>query len=221
MASQSKNFISLVALGGQNPQILNLDFLKINDIIPVSEPPFDQLLKEERPVKKFVSVPGFTNLVIGNLEFIVDEQRFQIRDSAVSEWMETKIIDIAKKYFEVLPYTPLKLVGVNLNSTITFHSSEEAINCQQLCLPQDSGLARIISQDNVSASSILRYPYRDDGGRVTLTIEQPNKENNKRLVNFNYEFDFTDWVNFRSELGKISEIAEYSESILGQLLEAI
>ncbi|MCK4819585.1 hypothetical protein KA005_27705 [bacterium] len=47
MASQSKNFISIVALGGQNPQILNVDFLKNNKIIPIDEAPFDQLFKQE------------------------------------------------------------------------------------------------------------------------------------------------------------------------------
>jgi hypothetical protein len=221
MATQSKNFISFVALGGLNPQILNVDFLKASSIISVNDPPFDKLLKQGVAPDKFISLPGFANLVVANIEFLVDEQRFQLRDTKISEWAETNILDIANKYFQVLPYTPLKLVGVNLNSTITFATSEEAHNCQKLCLPKDSQLARIISNDSISASSVLRYPYSDDGGRITLTIEQPSRENKKRAVNFNYEFDFTDWSKFRGELGKISEIAAYSDSILDQLLGAI
>lgn len=221
MAELSKNFISFVALGGQNPQILNLDFLKANDIIPVKEPPFDELLKQEKPVKKFVSVPGFANLVLENIEFIVDERRFQIREKDLSEWTDTRILEIAKKYFEVLRYTPLKLVGVNLNSTITFKTTEEAGKFQELFLSKDGRLAQIISMDNVTASIVLRYPYANKRGRVMLTVDQPNKENKKRTVNFNYEFDFTDWANFRSELDKISEIADYADSIVDELLKDI
>ena len=221
MAELSKNFISFVALGGQNPQILNLDFLKAENILPVNEEPFVSLLAQEKPMKKFVSVPGLTNLVVGNVEFIVDEQRFQVRETGISQWTDAKVLDIAKRYFEVLPYTPLKLVGVNLNSTITFATSEEAKTCQQLCLPQDSKLARIISGDNVSASTVLRYRYSGGRGRITLTIEQPNRENSKRMINFNYEFEFADWANFRTELEKIPDVAAYSESVLAQLLEAI
>lgn len=221
MANLRKNFISFVALGGQNPQILNLDFLKTNDIIPVNAPPFEELLKQEKPMKKFVSFPGLANLVLGNIEFVIDEGRFQVRETEISQWAETKIIHIAKNYFKVLPYTPLRLVGFNFNLTIVFDTATEAVNCQQLCLPKSSQLARVISRDNLSASSVVRYPYGDNEGRIMLTIEQPNKKNNRRIVNFNYEFDFTDWTGFNRELAKFSEIADYSESVLAKLVRAI
>jgi len=221
MANLKKNFLSFVALGGQNPQILNLDFLKTNDIIPVNAPPFEELLKQEKPLKKFVSFPGLANLVLGNIEFVIDESRFQVRETEISQWAETKLIDIVKKYFEILPYTPLKVVGINFNSTIVFETPEEANNYQKLCLPEDSPLARIISRDNITASSVLRYPYWDDGGRITLTIEQPNKKNTKRMININYEFDFTNWTNFNRELARFSKITGYVESIIAELLEVI
>ncbi|MCK4819586.1 hypothetical protein KA005_27710 [bacterium] len=174
-------------------------------------------------MKKYISLPGLANLALGNIELVIDEGRFQVRETAISEWIDTKIIDIAKRYFEVLPYTPLKMIGLNFNSTIVFDTPEEAENCQQLCLPKDSQLAKIISRDNIniSASSVLRYPYGDDGGRIMLTLEQPNKENNRRMVNFNYEFDFTNWAHFRSELEKFSKIADYSDSILAGLVELL
>ena len=223
MVSQSKNFISFVALGGQNPQILNVDFLKDEKIIPIDEAPFDQIFSQEKPVKKFISLPGLANLVIGNLEIVIDEGRFQIRETEISEWVDTKIIDIAKRYFEVLKYTPLKLIGFNFNSTIVFDTPEEAENCQQICLPKGSPLVKIISRGNIniSASSVLRYPYGDDGGRILLTIEQPNKENTRRIINFNYEFNFTDWTNFKRELDKYTEIANYSDSILEGLVKLL
>jgi hypothetical protein len=223
MANQNKNFISFVALGGLNPQILNIDFLKANSIISINDTPFDKLLKQGAAPDKFISVPGFANLSVANIEFLVDEQRFQIRDTKISEWAETKILDIANKYFQVLPYTPLKLVGVNFNSTITFDTSKEARNFQELFFPRNSPFAQIISKQEINASSMLRYPYSDSGGRgrIQLTIEQPDEENKRRVVNINYEFDFTDWLSFRNELKKVPEIGNYCDHILEQFMKAI
>jgi hypothetical protein len=223
MANQSKNFISFVALGGLNPQILNIDFLKTNGIISTNDSPFDKLLKQGSTPDKFISLPGLANIVVANIEFLVDQQRFQIRDTKVSEWAETKILDIANRYFKVLSYTPLKLVGVNFNSTIAFDTSEEAGNFQELFFPRDNHIARIISKQGINASSILRYPYSDsgDGGHIQLTIEQPDTENRQRVVNLNYEFNFTDWATFRSELEKVPEIGKYCDHILEQFVKAI
>ena len=221
MASQSKNFISFVALGGPNPQILNIDFLKSNRILPLDQAPFASLSAQKKLVKKFVAVPGFTNLVLDNIEFIVDETRFQIREKEISNWGDTKILEIAEKYFDVLPYTPLKVVGLNLNSTITFDTPKESTSFQELFLSQNSRMLGIVGKDSVAASIVLRYPYSKQGGRIALTLDQPNKENKKRAVNLNYEFDFTSWAEFRIELGKILEISDYFDSMVRKLLEAI
>jgi hypothetical protein len=220
MATQSKNFVSFVALGGQNPQILSIDFLKANQIIEVEKPPFDELVKQDKPPVKFISVPSFTNLVIGKISFIVDEQRFIIREDGIQEWSETKILDIADKYFRVLPYTPLKVVGINFNSLVTFDTPEEAKRCQELCLGEDSKLAKIVGQDNILTSCVLRYEYGTHGdGRITLRIEQPNKEGTKRQINFNYEFDFTDWDTFRAKLQKVQDVSDYCDTILDKIME--
>lgn len=208
--------MSLVALGRPNPQILNIDFLVNNKILP-----FEELPQQGKAVKKFVSVPGFANLVFENIEFIIDEGRFQITERSLSEWTENRILDIAKRYFKVLPYTPLKVVGVNLNSAISFQTSDEAIRLQELILPKDSLLPRIVSADTFTASTVLRYPYGTHGERATLTVEQPDKENTKRIVNFNIEFDFTDWEAFVNELDRISDVSNYADSIVEQLLGAI
>jgi hypothetical protein len=70
---------------------------------------------------------------------------------------------------------------------------------------------------------MMRYPYSDSGGRgrIQLTVEQPDAENKRRVVNINYEFDFTDWVTFGNELKKVPEIGKYCDRILKQFLEAI
>lgn len=220
MAEIGKNFISLVALGRPNPQILNVDFLKDNKIVPTDEPPFDKLFQQEKPFTRFISTPVVSNLVLGNIEITVDEARFQIRDIAVSNWTETKIFDIAKKYFKVLPHTPLNAVGINLSSTITFTTNKETADFQQFLLPKNSGILKVISADNISANLVLLYPY-GASGRITLMLNQPKNTDNQRIINFNYEFDFTDWSKFADELEKVPEIGGYCDSILSQLLKAI
>jgi type IV secretory pathway component VirB8 len=104
-----------------------------------------------------------------------------------------------------------------------FDTSKEAQNFQELFFPQNSPVARIISKQSISASSMMRYPYSDSGGRgrIQLTVEQPDAENKRRVVNINYEFDFTDWVTFGNELKKVPEIGKYCDRILKQFLEAI
>lgn len=221
MAEINKNFIGLVALGRLNPQILNVDFLKDNKIVPTDKPPFDKLFQQEEPFTRFVSTPVLSELLLENIQFIIEGGRFKIRDVDISEWAETKVLDIARKYFEVLHYTPLTVVGVNLNATITFGTPEESVNFQQLFLSENSKVLEIISKDNVDADLVLRYPYSDDGARITLTLNQDTKATNKRVVNFNYEFDFTDWTNFNSELSKFQQIGEYFNSVLSQLLKVI
>jgi len=83
MADIKKDFVNLVLIGGQNPQILNVDFLRTNDIVSPDQPPFKELFAKNKPFTKFVSTPVFANLVLENIEFTVDEQRFMIRDRTI------------------------------------------------------------------------------------------------------------------------------------------
>ena len=115
----------------------------------IDEPPFDKLFQQEKPFTKFISTPVMSNLVLENIEFTIDEARFQIRDTVISDWAGTKIFDITQKYFEVLPYTPLDVIGINFNVTITFSAPEENANFQQLFLSKNSEITKIISKDKL------------------------------------------------------------------------
>ena len=221
MANQTKNFISVVALGRQNPQILNVDWLINNGIISEKQPPFDDLFKEGRKLTNFLSTPPFTSLVLGPLEFIVDEQRFQIRDNSVAEWKDTIIFGIVQRYFEVLKHTPLQTVGVNLSYKIEFDNLDEAKKFQFLFLPNGIKIAEVIGTDDINATVDLRYPSPEEGVRAALSIGRFNEEENIRIINCNYEFDFTDWANFKEELEKMPTRAISSDSIISDLLKAI
>jgi hypothetical protein len=221
MAEIKKSFASLVAIGRPNPQILNVDFLRGNSILPADQSPFAELFREKQPFTSFVSTPVMASLTFGHIDFFIDEQRFQIKDARVSEWSETLIFDIAKKYFRTLPYTPLSTVGINLHTTVAFDSLKENLAFQELFVPTNSKGLSIVSKTRVAADVVLKYPYPKNGGRITLTVTQPVKEREMRAVNLNYEFDFTDWLGFEQELGRVREIGEYADNTLRQLLEVI
>lgn len=220
MASINKNHISLVAIGRQNPQILTVDFLRSEGIIPKDESPFKELFQGEKPFTEFISTPPFTKLAFGPIEFFVDEKRFQVRANGITDWCENAVMSIAEKYYQVLPHTPLQIVGINLNATLTFSSVEEGIGFQSLFLPEDSRILGLI-ENEVTASTVLQYPYANNDGRITLTFEKPNKEKTKRGINFNYEFDFTDWDSFRAKLTQFPEIASYWDGMIEKLLEML
>ena len=218
MANIQKHFVSLVALGSQNPQILNEDFLKINKIIPAGQPPFDQKTN-------FVSTPPFTTISFGPVEIIVEEQRFQIREGGLSDWTETSIFNIAMNYYKVLQYTPVKTFGLNLNSQIDFENAEEADKFQKLLLPEKSGITAIISEDNIDISLRLRYPYSKNG-QVLLTIEGVGPDKLKKQLNFNYEFNCfkdgqTNWLAVESEISNVNNLSNYFDQIINRIKEAI
>ena len=217
MANIQKNFASVVALGSQNPQILNEDFLKINKIIPSDQATFDKRTH-------FISTPPFATIAFGTVEIIVEEQRFQIRETSLSDWKESCIFDIIKQYYNVLKYTPIKTVGINLNAQISFDSPEEADVFQKLLMPVTSKISKIIAKENADTSMIIRYPY-SDGGRSMLTIDKTIPGDLRRL-SFNYEFDCPSetpakWSMFNSKLEKIEELSDYFSAILKDLLKEI
>ena len=217
MAKIEKNFVSVVALGSQNPQILNEDFLKVNKIIPSEQSIFEKKTN-------FISTPILTTIAFGSVEIIVEERRFQIRHTNLPSWTETPIFDIVIKYYDVLKFTPVETAGFNFNCKIVFDSLEEANNFHKILLPDTSKIKEIISED-VDVGMKLLYSYKDNG-RVLLTIERLIHEKSERVLNFNYEFSClkdgqTKWSIFKERLSKVDQLTQYFSDITGRLLEII
>jgi hypothetical protein len=222
MVEVKRHSINLIAIGRQNPQIINADWLKANEIIPLDEPPFKELYAKKEPFSKFVSTPVFTNLVLGTIEFVVDQERFMIIDTAISGWGDTRIIQISEKYFSVLCHTPIRIVGINMVVNLIFSEHKEDSDFQELFLPKEARIFSAIASQDVNASAAIRYPYPNGSGRLTLGFgELRQKEKIERMVNLNYEFDFTDWARFKSELAQISKVGKYLDDVLSKLLRSL
>ena len=99
------NFITLVALGSFNPAIVSPNFLNTVCELNLGEP-IDQSLPE---------IPVIRHLQFQNLKFIVEMNRLQIMETGIENITKTRVLSIFNVYYEKLPYTPLKAVGVNIN----------------------------------------------------------------------------------------------------------
>jgi hypothetical protein len=112
----SYNFISLIAVGNFNPAIATLDFLT-----KVCELDLGELIKESPP-----DIPIHKALRFKNLSLIVDLDRLVIKQAEIEDISRAKVLGIFNVYYDKLPRTPLKAVGVNINCNLTFETDTEA-----------------------------------------------------------------------------------------------
>ena len=99
------NFITLVALGSFNPAIVSPNFLNTVCELNLGKP------DDQSPP----DIPVIRHLQFQNLKFTVEMNRLQIMETGIENIAETRVLSIFNIYYEKLPYTPLKAVGVNIN----------------------------------------------------------------------------------------------------------
>lgn len=109
------NFISVVALGNFNPAIVSPRFL--NDVCKLNLGEPDDQSPPEIPVHR--------SLRFQNLKFSADMDRLQIIESEIKDIFRTRSLNIFNSYYENLPHTPLRAVGVNINCDLVPESSNQ------------------------------------------------------------------------------------------------
>jgi len=212
-----KSVVNLTVVGKLNPQILTVDFLRVNQIIPQDEKPFKKILRQETPFTEFISSPVMAKLAFDHIEITADLARIVFVDRKLADWACTPITSICREYFNVLKHTPVQLAGFNLTATLTADDAAALQKIQEICLPKNSRILDIIGRDSVRADAVLRYPYRAGGGRITLSIRQTPKSKDEFNINLNHEVDFTDWQAFGVYLERLSEVGQYFDSILDKI----
>jgi len=152
MAEIKQNLFSVVLVGRHNPMILNHDFLIQNDVLPKSEPFYqDDLKNGKNPFKEFIATPPLSRIVYGEYSLHVQEDRYQASDQTGDPPSRSPIIDITKKYFgEILKYTPLVVGGINLNYDLVFGDQEEQKIDEAIGLDHN-GLKKAFDSENVVA----------------------------------------------------------------------
>jgi hypothetical protein len=97
------NYQSVVAIGGFNPAILTPDFLR------------NQCHFESDHEPTGLTTPVTTKLKYGNIEFIMELNRFQVKLEEIQDFADKSIVDVVLEYLRILEYTPLSMLGLNFN----------------------------------------------------------------------------------------------------------
>ncbi len=108
------NYINLMALGNFNPAIVTPDFLNQTCGFNLGNP--TSITPPNIPVSK--------QIIFKNLSFLVLLDRFEIKDVGSKDIYNTKIVKFFRKYYEILPYTPLNAVGTNINCDLVFEKND-------------------------------------------------------------------------------------------------
>lgn len=102
----TNNFISIIALGNFNPSILTPEFLKKNC-------GFESGLSPQGQTTPVVSAIDF-----GATSFLMELEKFQIMEKNPRAIDFTKIISVMASYLDVLSFTPVHVMGLNINVDI-------------------------------------------------------------------------------------------------------
>jgi len=106
MLSVKLESVTIVILSdGNNPRLLNQDFLERNNIVP-----------KEWKVKDVLVTPPFAQVSYDNgIQILVEENKlqFQVSKPGDSIW-KNELPGIALSYMNVLPHVPYRAVGINM-----------------------------------------------------------------------------------------------------------
>jgi hypothetical protein len=103
------NFVSIVAFGNFNPAIITADFINDECELNLGE------LSGRSPEN-----PVIKQLKFKNIDIDVFLERCQIREHGPESIKKVKILDIFNNIYNKLKYTPMSIVGVNINYDIAF-----------------------------------------------------------------------------------------------------
>jgi hypothetical protein len=211
---------SIVFIGRQNPQILNHDFLIKSEVLPVKREPFKSLIKDssqkKTPFTSYLSTPVVTALDYKWISIIVEENRFQIKDTKFKVPSKSPIITITKKYFGILlKYTPLQLGGINFGGQLRFLDMEDERIFDDRLGIDNKKFETSLRVNKVRYSNRITFPWNND--QLELRINKPKKDLNTSDMNFNLEFDYEDIDSFISKLDQADKIYKRFKEILNKL----
>jgi len=215
------NYFSIVLLGRQNPQILNHDFLINNRVIPIDKQPFKSLIKNssenKNPFTKHLSSPLVAALDYQWISLIIQENRFQIKDSKISVPSKSPIILITQKYFgELLRYTPFQIGGLNFNGELKFKSKNDENNFnRRLGLNGNTFRTNLNIKDQIQFDSKIRFPL--DNGKGQIGVAKHPKDQKKGVITFNFEFIYEDIDSFMVRLDEADKFFNFFKEMLVKL----
>ncbi len=201
----------------QNPSILNPDFLKYNQIVPMEwnlgKPPFST-----SSVSQVFFDNGFSIIVQGDkITFL---QSFEPDDFSV------EVIEITSKYVEAVPYLNYRAIGINFNGYVVLETVENASDfiLNKIIAPGTWRSFQGVSPNNAEIQ--FTYPLSD--AVLALTIQAGSLEdkcNNKvapiLLFSANFHRELNTDETQKLEVKRITQSWEKDFSVFSSLVESI
>ena len=219
----SPKFFSIVFLGSQNPQILNHDFLINNQILPIEKDPFKSLMegasKEHPPFTQYISTPLVTTLTYKWISIIIEQNRFQIKDTNYNTPLESPIISIPKEYFgRVLRHTPIILGGINFGGSIVFSDAEDETGFDERLGINSQKFRQLLGLARAQYSPQIRLVWDEEReGKFELKLNKSKSGSADCGVTFNFEFIYKDMDGFMKNVDESGEVHKQFYTILRKL----
>ncbi|MBI5789283.1 MAG: hypothetical protein HZA78_10555 [Candidatus Schekmanbacteria bacterium] len=187
MIEINQNFFSIVFIGYLNPLILNHNFLIDNNILPIEKDPFKRFIKNEggKQFTEFVATPLLSTIKYDYIHITVEQHRFQILDISKILPHESVIANIAKKYFEVLPHTPLAMGGINFNYLLTFDSNESIDIFENQFVNKNIIQSKLELKNIMMGDYAIKFVSEETFGELRINAIKENPF--KKILNINYE----------------------------------
>jgi hypothetical protein len=218
-------FFSIVFLGSQNPQILNHDFLINNKILPIEKEPFKSLMEGASqgnpPFTQYISTPLVTTLTYKWISIIIEQNRYQIKDTHFNMPLESPIISILRGYFgRMLRHTPLTLGGINFGGNIVFSDAED-----ETIFDENMGINRQKFQSRLGLVKAQYSPKirlvwgEEQDGQFELSLKKSKSLTpiGTCAVNFNFEFFYKDMPSFLEMIDETGEVHDRFYTMLKKL----
>lgn len=200
----TRNYSSVVTVGGFNPSIFTRDFL-------INECKIKLGASGEARV-----TPVLSDIKSGNTEFLMELNRFQILVRNVSDFRNQFPLETMLCYLEVLKYTPLSLLGINFNYTLFECNYTELLKKMGNVL--DAGDAFQVEPTGVTLSA-----KKDQGSELMINEVTISHETDKMFrnsirftfspnnitVNDNYELN-----GLEKDRGKIKKVIDYFPTLV-------
>ena len=178
------NYLSIVAIGSFNPDILTPEFLE----------KYCDVKFEGAP--KYKSMPNMvSDIDSGNIKYLMQINRFQITENGLADFNNNQIITIMCKYLEILNYTPIIKIGFNFNLNLFSDKKQEIIKK----IYQEKELVKFLDVEKINYNLAKEFLKPEHERFLSLKINIPlgetcgenlyiEDDNTKFIANYNYEF---------------------------------
>lgn len=180
------NYISLVALGNFNPAIVSPDFIKVDCGLDFGEP-----IEQSPPF-----VPVVKKLQFDKMLIIVDLERLELRETKIPDDLKTEVLNVFQSFYQVLPYTPLMAVGLNINCMLIFENDVERQSVEKKIASPESYIRFFgVKQVHVNEESLFAKEEKtwiassfviEDFNTLMRRIDH-RREKDFFILNYNFE----------------------------------